>query len=188
MRRTSRGRRSCPRPFAQRQAASCACSPAVARCTVRPARARGTHLVGSRRKVMSSDLRKVFMPVKRPCGLRRSAPAARHRRHARPRRGLDTRLAVVDDDSVGEVGGHDQIVLDDEGRRLAVQDEPLDHAAGDDALLRVEVGARLVLERSVFAMSESAARSGRRARACRDRARWRRAAAHRPTASAPPRP
>lgn len=58
--------------------------------------------------------------------------------------GLDRGLAVEDDDAVGEVGGHDEIVLDDEGGLLGVHDEALDDARGDETLLRVEVGGRLV--------------------------------------------
>ena len=58
--------------------------------------------------------------------------------------GVDAGLAVEDDDPVGEVGGHDEVVLDDEGRLLGVHDEALDDARGDDTLLGVEVGRGLV--------------------------------------------
>ena len=58
--------------------------------------------------------------------------------------GLETRLTVEDDDAVGEVGRHDEIVLDDEGGLLAVHDEALDHARSDDTLLGIEVGGWLV--------------------------------------------
>ena len=57
---------------------------------------------------------------------------------------VDRGLTVEDDDAVGKVGGHDEIVLDDEGGLLGVHDEALDDARGDDTLLRVEVGGRLV--------------------------------------------
>jgi len=53
--------------------------------------------------------------------------------------GVDARLAVEDDDAVGEIGGHDEIVLDDEGGLLGVHDEALDDAGGHDTLLGVEV-------------------------------------------------
>jgi hypothetical protein len=53
--------------------------------------------------------------------------------------GVDGRLAIEDNDAVGKVGRHDEIVLDDEGGFLAVHDEALDDASGDDTLLRVEV-------------------------------------------------
>lgn len=53
--------------------------------------------------------------------------------------GVDGGLAVEDDDAVGEVGRHDEVVLDDEGGLLAVHDEALDYAGGDDALFGVEV-------------------------------------------------
>lgn len=57
---------------------------------------------------------------------------------------LDTRLAVEDDDTVGEVSSHDEIVLDDKRGLLGVHDEALDDASGNDTLLRVKVGRRLV--------------------------------------------
>lgn len=47
---------------------------------------------------------------------------------------LDTGLSVVDDDSVRQVGGHDEVVLHDEGRLLGVQDEPLDQLRARNAL------------------------------------------------------
>lgn len=52
---------------------------------------------------------------------------------------IDTGLAVEDDDTVGQIGSHDEIVLHDEGRLLGVHDEPLDDTAGDDTLLGIEV-------------------------------------------------
>lgn len=39
---------------------------------------------------------------------------------------IDTRLAVKDNDTVGEVGGHDEVVLHDESSLLGVHDESLD--------------------------------------------------------------
>src|SRR3989338_10244258 len=54
--------------------------------------------------------------------------------------GLDGGNSGVDDDAICEVGGHDEIVLDDEGGLLGVEDETLDDAGGDDTLLGIEVG------------------------------------------------
>ena len=42
-------------------------------------------------------------------------------------RGLDGGLALEDDDAVGQVGGHDEVVLHDESGLFSVQDEALDH-------------------------------------------------------------
>jgi hypothetical protein len=70
--------------------------------------------------------------------------AAGEQRLGRLRARVDGGLTVEDDDAVGEVSGHDEIVLDDEGGLLGVHDEALDDARGDDTLLRVEVGGRLV--------------------------------------------
>jgi hypothetical protein len=53
-------------------------------------------------------------------------------------------LTVEDDDAVGKVSGHDEIVLDDESGLLGVHDEALDDTRGDNTLLGVEVGRRLV--------------------------------------------
>jgi hypothetical protein len=39
---------------------------------------------------------------------------------------IDSRLAVKDNDTISEVSGHDEIVLDDEGSLLGVHDEALD--------------------------------------------------------------
>lgn len=58
--------------------------------------------------------------------------------------GVDTGLAVKDNDSVGKVGGHDEIVLDNEGRLLSVHDEALDDARSNDTLLGVEIGRGLI--------------------------------------------
>jgi hypothetical protein len=40
---------------------------------------------------------------------------------------LDGGPSFVDDHSVGQVGGHDEVVLHDEGRLLGVHDVTLDH-------------------------------------------------------------
>mmetsp|Transcript_18269 Transcript_18269/g.35312 ORF Transcript_18269/g.35312 Transcript_18269/m.35312 type:complete len:219 (+) Transcript_18269:103-759(+) len=52
--------------------------------------------------------------------------------------------ALVHNDAVRQVRRHDEIVLHNERRLLRVHDEPLDGLGCDDALLRVQVGARLV--------------------------------------------
>ena len=48
-------------------------------------------------------------------------------RYVRCGSGGDTGIAAEDDDTVGEVGGHDEVVLDDEGGLLSVQDESEGH-------------------------------------------------------------
>ena len=58
--------------------------------------------------------------------------------------GLDTRLAVIDDDSVRQIGGHDEIVFDDEACLLGTHDEALDDLGGTDALLTIQVCRRLI--------------------------------------------
>lgn len=70
--------------------------------------------------------------------------AARQEGLRRVGMGVDTRLSVEDDDTVGEVGGHDEIVFDDECGLLGVHDEALDDTGGNDTLLGVKVGGRLV--------------------------------------------
>ncbi len=60
--------------------------------------------------------------------------------------GVNGWLAVKDDDTVGEIGGHDEIVLDDERCLLAVHDESFDDSGGNDTLLGVEVRRRLINE------------------------------------------
>lgn len=52
---------------------------------------------------------------------------------------VDRGEAVEDDDPVSEVSRHDEVVLDDESCLLRVHYEALDHAGGDDTLLRVKV-------------------------------------------------
>ena len=86
------------------------------------------------------------MPVRRDCGLagkqavsKRLVSRCETDQGSRSGGGGDGRLALKDDDTVGEVGGHDEIVLDDEGRLLRVHDEALDDAGRDDTLLGVEV-------------------------------------------------
>lgn len=52
---------------------------------------------------------------------------------------IDTRLAVKDDDTVGEISSHDEIVLDDKGRLLGMHDKPLNNTAGHDTLFGIKV-------------------------------------------------
>jgi hypothetical protein len=52
--------------------------------------------------------------------------------------GSDGRRAFKDDHTIGKVSCHDEVVLDDKGRFLGVENEALDHLCGDDALLRVQ--------------------------------------------------
>lgn len=68
--------------------------------------------------------------------------------------GVDSGLAVKDDDAISKVRSHDEIVLDDEGRLFGVHDETLDDARGNDALLGVEVGGGLVDEVNVCGHAE----------------------------------
>lgn len=70
--------------------------------------------------------------------------AASEQRLGRLSARVDRGLSVKDDDAVGKVSGHDEIVLDDEGGLFGVHDETLDDTRGDNTLLRVEVGGRLV--------------------------------------------
>lgn len=53
---------------------------------------------------------------------------------------LNARLALVDDDLVGQVGRHDEVVLDHKGSFLVVQNKPLEDSGADDSLLTVQVG------------------------------------------------
>jgi hypothetical protein len=68
---------------------------------------------------------------------------------------INTRLSIKDNDSVSEIGGHDEIVLDDESSLLGVHDESLDNTRGDDTLLGIEVGRGLVDEVNISRDTES---------------------------------
>lgn len=68
---------------------------------------------------------------------------------------VNRRLAVKDNDTVGEIGGHDEIVLDNEGGLLGVHDETLDNSGSHDTLFRVKVSARLVDHVDIGRHSES---------------------------------
>lgn len=59
---------------------------------------------------------------------------------------VDTRLAIEDNDSISQVGSHDEIVLDDEGSLLGVHDISLDDTRSNNTLLGVKIGRRLVDE------------------------------------------
>lgn len=50
---------------------------------------------------------------------------------------FDSWLALVNDDLVGQIGGHDEIVFYDEGCLFVVDDESLDDSSADDTLLDV---------------------------------------------------
>ena len=63
--------------------------------------------------------------------------------HLRGRFGGDGGLTLEHDDAVREVGGHDEVVLDDERGFLGVQDEALDDFACDDTLLGIQETGRL---------------------------------------------
>ena len=52
---------------------------------------------------------------------------------------LDGGPTVKNHDAVGEVGGHDKVVLDNKRRLLGMQDEPLDGLGADQTLLRVKI-------------------------------------------------
>ena len=56
---------------------------------------------------------------------------------------------------VGEIGCHDEVVLDDEAGLLGVQDEPLDDLGGHQPLLGVEVGGGFVDEVHVGGFAEA---------------------------------
>jgi hypothetical protein len=51
----------------------------------------------------------------------------------------EERAGREEEGPVSEVGGHDEVVLDDEGGLLGVQDVSLDHLRGGDALLTVQI-------------------------------------------------
>src|SRR4051812_7977469 len=53
-------------------------------------------------------------------------------------------LTVEDNDTISQVGGHDEIVLNDEGGLLGVHNETLDDTGSNNTLLRVQVRRRLV--------------------------------------------
>ena len=60
---------------------------------------------------------------------------------------LDAGFTSVHDHTVGQRRGHHKIVLDDEGRLLQVGDDPAaDDLCGDNTLLAVQAGGRLVEE------------------------------------------
>ena len=69
--------------------------------------------------------------------------------------GLDTWRAAEDDNLVGHVGRHDEIVLDDEGCALRIHDPALHDAGGQNTLFRVKVGRRLINQVQVTRLGES---------------------------------
>jgi len=64
-------------------------------------------------------------------------------------------LPIEYDDSICEIRGHDEVVLDDEGSLLSVHDETLDYSSCDNTLLGVEVGAGLVNQVDIGGNAES---------------------------------
>lgn len=67
---------------------------------------------------------------------------------------LHAGLSLVDDDLIGQVGRHDEVVFDHKGSLLVVEDEPLEHSRADDSLLAVQVGRGLVDEVGVSALGQ----------------------------------
>ncbi len=55
-------------------------------------------------------------------------------------------LSFVDDDAVGQVGGHDEIVLHHECGLLGMQNVSLDDLGGNNTLFRVQVGRGLIYQ------------------------------------------
>lgn len=86
---------------------------------------RGRKFVGSRRNVISSDWRNLFIPVRSDCGLRRydsnqvfQYTIQGQKNYVRCGGGSDGRTALKDNDAVSEISCHYEIVLDDKGRLL----------------------------------------------------------------------
>lgn len=69
--------------------------------------------------------------------------------------GIDTWLTVENDNSVGEIGCHDEIVLNDESSFLGVHDETLNDTRGNDTLLGVKVGRGLINQVNICRHAES---------------------------------
>lgn len=67
---------------------------------------------------------------------------------------VNTGLSVKDNDTVGKVSRHDEIVLDDESSLLGVHDPSLDDLGSHNTLLGVEVGTGLVNDVDVGGLSE----------------------------------
>jgi len=72
-----------------------------------------------------------------PCA--RSSARTGQQRLRLARDGRHRGLAIVDDDAVGQVGGHDEVVLHNERRLLGVHDEALDHLQVTESVERVRV-------------------------------------------------
>ncbi|KAI6772291.1 hypothetical protein HG530_003249 [Fusarium avenaceum] len=69
--------------------------------------------------------------------------------------GVDTGLSVEDNNTIGKVGGHDEIVLDNESSLLGVHDESLDDSRSNDTLLGIKVGRGLVNQVDIGRDTES---------------------------------
>lgn len=87
---------------------------------------------------------RVRVPAERDVQSPQEAVAPRQQALGRVSVGFDRGLAVEDDDAVGKVRGHDEIMLDYHRRLLGVHDEALDDARGDDTLFRVQVSRGFV--------------------------------------------
>ena len=68
---------------------------------------------------------------------------------------LGSWCTVVDNYTVGEVGCHDEIVLNNEASLSGVEDIALNHFSCYDTLLRVEIGGRLINEVDVSRHTQS---------------------------------
>jgi hypothetical protein len=104
---------------------------------------------------MSSDFKNLFIPVNSPSGLDRQLLLDKTSCvHSRSGPGLDGGCTVEDDDSVGKVRSHDEIVLDDESGALRAHDKLLDHLTGDNTLFRVEISGGLVDKEDIGGYTE----------------------------------
>ena len=70
------------------------------------------------------------------------------------------RCSLEDNDSVGKISGHDEIVLDDESSLLGMHNEPLDHFGAHHTLLRVQIGRGLVDQIDVCRLAETKSHGG----------------------------
>ena len=60
--------------------------------------------------------------------------------------GLYGWLSVKDDDAVGKICGHDEIVLYDEGCLLGMHDESFNDSSGNDTLLGIKVSIKVLAD------------------------------------------
>jgi len=69
--------------------------------------------------------------------------------------GVHRGRAFEHDDPVSQVGRHDEVVLHDEARLLGVKNEALDDLGGDQTLLGIQVGGRLVHQVHVGGLAQA---------------------------------